>query len=85
MVSRIAGAQLHAIGVPELITRSAAEYEALALSLARDPQRLESYRARLRANRQSSPLFDMVRYARDFETLMLETWESRGQAAFAAA
>jgi protein O-GlcNAc transferase len=79
LASRIAGAQLAAIGLPELITRSLAEYEALALKLAREPGLLAGYRARLAANRHSSPLFDMTRYARDFEALMLETWAQRTQ------
>jgi len=74
MASRIAGAQLMAVGLPELVTDSFAAYEALALKLAREPPLLEGYRARLRANRHSCPLFDMARYARDFEALMFETW-----------
>jgi predicted O-linked N-acetylglucosamine transferase (SPINDLY family) len=74
MASRIAGAQLMAIGLPELVTHSFAEYEALALQLAREPQRLAAYRARLKAHRHTAPLFDMARYARDFEALMLDTW-----------
>lgn len=36
-VSRVAGSLLHAIGLPELVTSSLADYEALALALARDP------------------------------------------------
>ncbi|HEX7271919.1 MAG TPA: hypothetical protein VF420_07200, partial [Casimicrobiaceae bacterium] len=74
LASRIAGAQLAAIGLPELITRSFAEYEALALQLTREPGLLATYRARLTANRQSSPLFDMTRYAHDFEDTMERAW-----------
>ncbi|HMK67850.1 MAG TPA: tetratricopeptide repeat protein, partial [Stellaceae bacterium] len=77
LASRIAGAQLAAIGLPELITSSLADYEALALKLTREPALLADYRARLAANRTSSPLFDMTRYARDFEALMLEAWARR--------
>ena len=75
MVSRIAGAQLLAIGLPELITESLAEYEARALELARTPQLLAAYRARLKANRHTHPLFDMTRYARDFEAAMQRIWD----------
>jgi len=74
LVSRIAGSQLNAIGLPELITTSFAEYEALALRLATEPGLLDGYRERLRANRHTSPLFDMARYARDFEDAMLRIW-----------
>jgi predicted O-linked N-acetylglucosamine transferase (SPINDLY family) len=75
LVSRIAGSQLHAIGLPELITTSFADYESLALTLARNPELLGRYRQRLSANRQTYPLFDMTRYARDFEDAMHGVWE----------
>jgi predicted O-linked N-acetylglucosamine transferase (SPINDLY family) len=74
LVSRIAGSQLAAIGLPELITTSADNYEALALELASRPQLLASLRARLRENRVHAPLFDMARYARDFEDAMERLW-----------
>jgi predicted O-linked N-acetylglucosamine transferase (SPINDLY family) len=74
LVSRIAGSQLNAIGLPELITTSFADYEALALKLAMQPALLRSYRARLAANRPTYPLFDMARYARDFADAMERIW-----------
>jgi predicted O-linked N-acetylglucosamine transferase (SPINDLY family) len=77
LVSRIAGSQLHAIGLPELVTASLAEYEALALRLAMQPEELAVLRARLAANRHTHPLFDMARYTQDFEALLLHTWEER--------
>jgi predicted O-linked N-acetylglucosamine transferase (SPINDLY family) len=77
MASRIAGSQLHAIGLPELVTTSLAEYEALALRLAREPETLAALRARLAANRHTHPLFDMARYTQDFEALLLHTWDER--------
>jgi predicted O-linked N-acetylglucosamine transferase (SPINDLY family) len=77
LASRIAGSQLHAIGLPELVTTSLADYERLALKLATEPQLLAGYRARLAANRHTHPLFDMARYARDFEDAMLRAWDER--------
>jgi predicted O-linked N-acetylglucosamine transferase (SPINDLY family) len=77
LVSRIAGSQLHAIGLPELVTTSLAEYEALALRLAREPETLAALRTRLAANRHTHPLFDMARYTQDFEALLLHTWDER--------
>jgi protein O-GlcNAc transferase len=71
LVSRIAGSQLRAIGLPELVARDLADYEARALRLARNPVDLAALRARLAANRRTHPLFDMGRYARDFEDQML--------------
>ncbi|HET9751409.1 MAG TPA: hypothetical protein VFP52_00545, partial [Myxococcales bacterium] len=81
LVSRIAGSQLHAIGLPELVTASFAEYEALALELATRPGLLASLRQRLAANRRTLPLFDMARYARDFEDAMLRIWAEHARGA----
>jgi len=71
LASRVAGSQLHAVGLPELVTESFADYEALALRLATQAGPLNSYRERLTVQRHSSPLFDMDRYARDFTDVVL--------------
>jgi predicted O-linked N-acetylglucosamine transferase (SPINDLY family) len=78
LVSRICGSQLHAIGLPELVTESFADYQALALTLATQPELLQGYRARLAANRATAPLFDMAGYARDFEAAMARIWAEHG-------
>ena len=65
--SRVAGSLLHAVGLPELVTGSAAAYEALALDLATDGGRLAALRDRLAANRSTMPLFDTARFARHIE------------------
>ena len=77
MASRVAGSQLNAIGLPELVTTSLEGYEALALELARQPELLQRYRHRLRANRHTHPLFDMARFTRALEDLLLAAWENR--------
>jgi predicted O-linked N-acetylglucosamine transferase (SPINDLY family) len=77
MAGRVAGSQLHAIGLPELVTTGLAEYGALALELAREPARLRDCRERLRANRPTYPLFDMARFARTLEDLLHAAWENR--------
>lgn len=64
---RIAASHLTAAGLPELVTTSAADYEALALALARDPARLKAIRDTLKANRKSAPLFDMARFTHNIE------------------
>jgi protein O-GlcNAc transferase len=65
--ARVAASLLTAAGLPELITESAEDYEALALALARDPGRLKALRDKLAANRATAPLFDTARLARDLE------------------
>ncbi len=72
---RVAASLLHAAGLPELITHNIADYEALALRLARDPILLESYRQRLNANRLTHPLFDTGRFRCIIETAYLKMWE----------
>ena len=77
MASRIAGSQLRAIGLPELITHSLSDYEALVLALGRAPERLSALKARLAANRLSAPLFDMARFTRALDDLLISAWENR--------
>ena len=79
---RVATGLLRAAGIPELVTTSLAEYEALALALARDPQRLKALRERLVRNRNSEPLFDTARFARNLESIYTAMWE-RQQAGLA--
>jgi protein O-GlcNAc transferase len=74
LASRNPGSQLRAIGLPDMVTSTLVEYEALALRLASDPSALASVRARLVKNRATYPLFDMARYARDFEDGLLRIW-----------
>jgi protein O-GlcNAc transferase len=78
--ARVATSLLHAAGLPELATRTLAEYEALASGLARDRARLAQLRARLAANRARAPFFDAARYCRDLEALYetLHADRSRG-------
>jgi predicted O-linked N-acetylglucosamine transferase (SPINDLY family) len=64
---RVAASLLNAIGLSELIARSALDYEALALKLAREPAALATIRARLAANRSTHPLFDIARFTRHLE------------------
>lgn len=69
--SRVAGSLLHAIGLPELITGSPIEYEALALRLANDPAQLAHIKMKLAANRATHPLFDTDQFCRDLEDTLL--------------
>lgn len=70
--ARVAASLLTAVGLPELITTSEADYEALILDLATNRDKLDAIRAKLAANRLTQPPFDTVRYARDFESALLE-------------
>lgn len=65
--ARVAASLLNAVGMPELITHSLDEYEALALALARDPERLAGLKRKLEQNRLTTPLFDSKLFARHIE------------------
>jgi protein O-GlcNAc transferase len=65
---RVGASLLRAVGLPELVTHSLAEYEALALRLANQPALLRSLRAKLQAALPHSRLYDTTRYTRHLET-----------------
>ncbi len=69
--SRVAGSMLLTMGVEELIVRDLAQYEAIALKLARTPQLLAGLRAKLAANRV---LFDTEGLTRNLETAYERMW-----------
>ncbi len=72
--ARVATSLLHATGLGELATASLAEYEALALALARDPQRLVALRRQLDASRATARLFDSPATTRALETAFTQMW-----------
>jgi predicted O-linked N-acetylglucosamine transferase (SPINDLY family) len=80
--SRVAPSLLKAVGLDELITNSLAEYEALALKLAREPALLATVRAKLKRNRETYALFDTARFTRHLEAAYVTMWEQyqRGEA-----
>jgi protein O-GlcNAc transferase len=71
---RVAASVLHAIGLPELVTASLAEYENLATRLALDPDRLARIKAKLTRKRYTEPLFDTARFTRDLESAFRIMW-----------
>jgi protein O-GlcNAc transferase len=72
---RVGASLLGAIGLPELITHSLAEYEALALKLATESGMLVDIKAKLARNRESFPLFDIDRFRRHIEAAYMTMWE----------
>jgi predicted O-linked N-acetylglucosamine transferase (SPINDLY family) len=77
--ARVCGSLLTTIGVPDLITYSAEEYEAMAVRLARDPALLADLRRRIEHGRAHSPLFDSARFCRNIECAY-EAMVERGRA-----
>ena len=75
---RVAGSLLQAVGLPELVAENLADYEALALKLARDEHALAAVKAKLARNRQAFPPFDTDRFCRHLERAY-ETMRERCQ------
>ena len=72
---RVGASVLKAAGLPQLVTSSLAEYEALALKLAAEPASLRALRDTLAANRLGCPLFDSARFCRHVEAAYRRMWE----------
>ncbi|MBS1161974.1 MAG: putative O-linked N-acetylglucosamine transferase, family [Proteobacteria bacterium] len=68
--ARVAGSLLHAIGLPELVTHSWADYEALALNLVSDRGLLADIKRRLGENKKTHALFDTGRFCRNLEDVL---------------
>jgi len=64
---RVAASLLMAAGLPELVTETPADFEALAIKLATDTAALKALRDKLAQNKQSCALFDTGRFARQIE------------------
>ncbi len=73
--SRVAASILHAAGVPELVTESLGQAHEVAVSLARDGQRLAALKRRLLDAHATCPLFDSARFTRNLERLYARMWE----------
>jgi protein O-GlcNAc transferase len=65
--ARVAGSLLNAVGLPELITQSEQDYEALILKLATNPMKLAEIKEKLATNRLTQPLFDTELYTKHLE------------------
>jgi predicted O-linked N-acetylglucosamine transferase (SPINDLY family) len=75
---RVAASLVRAVGLPELVTQSLADYEALALKFAREPEFLAATKAKLVENRKTFPLFDTQRFTHDMEAAYM-TMRQRAQ------
>ena len=65
--SRVSSSLLKAINQDELITNSVDEYKSLAINLAKNPQKLNAIKKRLKIDKDKSPLFDNKNYTKNLE------------------
>jgi predicted O-linked N-acetylglucosamine transferase (SPINDLY family) len=68
--SRVAGSLNHHLGMPELIARDDKAFIDTAIRFGNDRSVLAALRDRLASQRETSGLFDMQAYARDFAALL---------------
>jgi predicted O-linked N-acetylglucosamine transferase (SPINDLY family) len=72
---RVAASLLRALDLPQLVTTTREQYEATAIELASDPARLAEFKARLRRNRLTMPLFNTEQYTRHLENAYTQVYE----------
>jgi predicted O-linked N-acetylglucosamine transferase (SPINDLY family) len=72
---RVAASLLNAVGLPEMITRDAAAYEALAIAIGRDAARAAALKAKLAAAIPTAPLFNTPRFTRHLEGAYRMMWQ----------
>jgi predicted O-linked N-acetylglucosamine transferase (SPINDLY family) len=70
---RVAASVLKTIGLPELVTASAADFEATAVALARDPARMSDLKSKLARHRAAAALFDIKAYSKHIEDAYEQT------------
>jgi predicted O-linked N-acetylglucosamine transferase (SPINDLY family) len=73
--SRVAASLLNAIGLPEMITGTQGEYEALAIELVLNPQKLAAIKLKLANNRLIAPLFDTRLFTNNIEMAYIKMYE----------
>jgi predicted O-linked N-acetylglucosamine transferase (SPINDLY family) len=66
---------VHFAALPELITTTQEQYEALAIDLATNPQKLAAIKQKLSDNRLTAPLFDTPLFTRNLEAAYIKMVE----------
>ncbi len=66
--SRVAASLLNAVNLPELVTDNSAAYEALAIELATQPDKLHTIKNKLLANLPAAPLYNTALFTQYLET-----------------
>ena len=74
---RTSASMLGAVGLSDLVAADLAAYEALALRLANEPERLADAKRRLEVQRTTTPLFDVDRFRRHIEAAYVRMDELR--------
>jgi predicted O-linked N-acetylglucosamine transferase (SPINDLY family) len=71
----VAASLLNAVDLPELITTTQQEYEALAVELATNPKKLKAIKDKLATNLPSAPLYDTPLFTKHLESAYKKMYE----------
>lgn len=74
-LSRMSSSLLNAIGMRELSCKTIAEYKDLAITIARDKDKLAALKKKLNTNLKTSKLYDRSLFTQQIETAYKITWE----------
>jgi predicted O-linked N-acetylglucosamine transferase (SPINDLY family) len=77
--ARMGASIVNALGLPELITNTAEEYESLAIELAKNPDKLKAIKDKLEANLSTAPLYNTKLFAKSIETAYTKMYERHHQ------
>ena len=72
---RVAASLLRALGLPELITNTEEEYEALAIELAKNPEKIAAIKHKLANSLLTAPLFNTPLFTKHLESAYVKMHE----------
>jgi len=73
--SREAASILTSMNLPELITHSLEEYEALAIDLATNPKKMQAIKDKLASNLTTAPLYNTKLFVKNLESAYTAMYE----------
>lgn len=73
--ARMCGSLLNAIGLSELVTSSQQDYEKLAISIGRDPDKILELKNKLVENRLTTQLFNTKLFTQNIELAYTKAYE----------
>ncbi len=73
--SRVAASLLNAVNLPELITTNSSDYEALAIELATNPEKLKIIKDKLVDNLPTAPLYNTPLFTQHLESAFLKMYQ----------
>ncbi|WP_416678939.1 tetratricopeptide repeat protein [Candidatus Pseudothioglobus sp. Uisw_016] len=77
--ARMGASILSSLNLPELITTTSKEYEALAIELATNPEKFKKLKDKLTSNLSTAPLFDTPLFTKNIESAYTTMYERHRQ------